>query len=182
MKKKLLLHVCCAPCSSYVLSILNNIYDISIYFYNPNIEPLEEFNKRYMELVNFIKNNYPNIKIYTDEYNNDDFKKISYGLENEPERGERCFNCYRMRLEKTALKAIEIKADIFTTTLSVSPYKNSDWLNEIGRKLENKYNIKYLESNFKKNDGYKKSIELSKKFNLYRQNYCGCIYSKRDIN
>ncbi|MFA5602219.1 MAG: epoxyqueuosine reductase QueH [Bacilli bacterium] len=181
MKKKLLLHVCCAPCSSYVLSILNNIYDISIYFYNPNIEPYEEFNKRYIELKNFIKNNYPNIKIYIDDYYNNDFKNISYGLEKEPEKGKRCLNCYKMRLERTALKAIAVNADIFTSTLSVSPYKNSNWLNEIGKELENKYNIKYLESDFKKNDGYKKSIELSKKYDLYRQNYCGCIYSKKDI-
>lgn len=182
-KEKLLLHVCCAPCSSYVLSVLNDIYDITLYFYNPNIEPTNEFNKRYEELVRFVNEVYPTVNVIKDDiYNNDDFKSISIGLEDEPEKGKRCYLCYKLRLEKTALYAKDNNYDIFTTTLSVSPYKNAIWLNEIGKELGNKYNIKYLEADFKKNNGYKKSIEFSKKYNLYRQNYCGCIYSKRDTN
>ena len=177
---KLLLHSCCAPCSSYVISYLTNYFDITILYYNTNIEPYEEYEKRKQEEIRFI-NEFPNVNkldILDCDYDNDLFHEIAKGLENEPEGGARCVKCYYQRLEKTCLLAIENNYDYFGTTLTVSPYKNSDKLNKIGEVLENKYNIKYLYSDFKKKEGYKKSIEYSKEYNLYRQNYCGCIYSK----
>lgn len=180
-KKKLLLHSCCAPCSSYVITYLTNYFDITILYYNPNISPYEEYIKRKNEqikLINEIKTK-NNINILDCDYDNEIYRTLIKGLENEPERGNRCTICYKMRIEKTAILAKEKNYDFFCTTLSVSPYKNSNLINEIGKEMEQKYNIKWLYSDFKKNDGYKQSIELSKKYNLYRQNYCGCIYSKR---
>lgn len=177
---RLLLHSCCAPCSSYVISYLTNYFDITILYYNPNIEPYEEYEKRKKEEIRFI-NEYPNINkldIIDSDYDNDLFHEIVKGLENEKEGGARCVKCYYQRLEKTCQIAKENNYDYFGTTLTVSPYKNSDKLNKIGEVLENKYNIKYLYSDFKKKEGYKKSIEFSKEYNLYRQDYCGCIYSK----
>jgi len=177
----LLLHSCCAPCSSYPLEYLSEFFNITIYYYNPNISPYEEFEKRALEqinLINQLKTKNP-IKCIIAEYNNDEFEQMVQGLYNEPEGGSRCFKCYNLRLEKTCLFAKENNYDYFTTTLSISPYKNSDKLNEIGKNLEQKYNIKYLYADFKKKNGYKRSIELSKIYNLYRQDYCGCIYSKR---
>ena len=181
-KKKLLLHSCCGPCSSYVISYLTDYFDITILYYNPNIFPYDEYLKRKDEqirLINDIKSNIKNnIDIMDCDYDNDIYNDLVKGLENELERGNRCKVCYRMRMEKTAIIAKENNYDYFCTTLSVSPYKNSQWINEIGKELENKYSISWLYSDFKKKDGYKQSILLSQKYNLYRQNYCGCIYSK----
>ena len=177
---KLLLHVCCAPCSSYVLKTLANHFSISICYYNPNITDRDEYNKRLEELKRFINDvKYKNdVKIIDTEYNNLDFFNYIKGLESELEGGKRCYKCYYLRLNYTAKKAKELGFDYFTTSLSISPYKNAEWLNEIGIDLENVYGVKYLVADFKKKNGYKESIELSKKYNLYRQDYCGCIYSK----
>lgn len=178
----LLLHSCCAPCSSYVIEYLSEYFNITIYYYNPNIYPVNEYEKRKQEQINFIKkfNSKNKLNFIESDYENNLFDEISSGLEKEPEGGNRCHNCYYLRLEKTALKAKELNYDYFGTTLTVSPYKNSKVLNEFGKKLEEKYKIKYLFSDFKKKEGYKRSIELSKQYNLYRQNYCGCIYSKKE--
>ena len=178
--KTLLLHSCCAPCSSYVLEYLSDYFKITILYYNPNISPYTEYLKRKEEqirLINTIKTKYK-VDILDIDYENDIWEEQIKGLENEPERGIRCDKCYRIRLSKTALKAKELNYDFFGTTLTVSPYKNSNTLNEIGKELMNEYKVNYLFSDFKKKNGYKRSIELSKKYNLYRQNYCGCIYSK----
>ena len=179
---KLLLHSCCAPCSSHVIDTLTPYFDITIIYYNPNIEPYEEYEKRKEEEKRFIEeyNNINILDIIDCDYDNDKYHEITAGLEECPEGGERCFKCYDLRLEYTALKAKELSYDYFGTTLTVSPYKNSKKLNEIGEELSKKYNIKYLYSDFKKNNGYKHSIELSKKYNLYRQDYCGCINSKKE--
>ena len=179
-KKKLLLHSCCGPCSSYVISYLTNYFDITILYYNPNIYPYDEYLKRKQEQIKLINeiDCSNNLDIMDCDYDNDLYEKCIIGLENEPERGNRCMVCYNLRMEKTAKMAKEYNYDYFCTTLSVSPYKNAEWINEIGEKLQNKYNINWLYSDFKKKDGYKQSILLSKKYNLYRQDYCGCIYSK----
>ena len=179
-KKKLLLHSCCGPCSSYVISYLTNYFDITILYYNPNIYPYDEYLKRKQEQIKLINeiDCSNNLDIMDCDYDNDLYEKCIIGLENEPERGNRCMVCYNLRMEKTAKMAKEYNYDYFCTTLSVSPYKNAEWINEIGEKLQNKYNVKWLYSDFKKKDGYKQSILLSKKYNLYRQDYCGCIYSK----
>lgn len=177
----LLLHSCCAPCSSYVLEYLTNYFKITIFYYNPNIYPYDEYKKRLSEQVRLI-NSLPvknKIDILYCDYDNNKFENIVKGLENEKEGGNRCHKCYELRLEKTAITAKENNFDYFSTTLTVSPYKNSKILNEIGDVLSKKYNIKYLYSDFKKKEGYKRSIELSRMYNLYRQNYCGCIYSKK---
>lgn len=179
---KLLLHSCCAPCSSAVLERLTKYFDITIIYYNPNIEPYEEYEKRKKEEIKFIKefNNINKLDIIDCDYDNIKYHKLVKGLEDEKEGGARCHKCYKLRLEYTAKKAKELNFDYFATTLTVSPYKNSQVLNQIGESLEKEYNIKYLYSDFKKKDGYKRSIEMSKEYNLYRQNYCGCIYSKRN--
>jgi len=171
MKPKLLLHSCCGPCSSYVITSLTDSFDITIFFYNPNIEPYEEYEKRKKEQIKLC--NILNIKIEDSDYDNETFKNI--GLESELEKGKRCEECFRLRLDKTASKATQY----FGTTLSVSPHKNSKLINKIGLELENVYNVKFLLRDFKKNDGYKKSIELANIHNLYRQDYCGCLYSRR---
>ena len=179
---RVLLHSCCAPCSSQVLARLSDNFLVTVLYYNPNIEPFSEYEKRKEEQKRFIKS-FPSknqISFLDCDYENEKFKVIAKGLENMPEGGERCHNCYTLRMEKTAILAKENNFDYFCTTLSVSPFKNSRVLNEIGNMLEKKYDIKYLYSDFKKEDGYKKSIEYSKKYNLYRQNYCGCIYSKKN--
>ena len=176
----LLLHSCCAPCSSYVISYLTNYFNITILYYNPNISPIEEYEKRKQEqikLINELKTT-NRLNIIDCDYDNDIYEQTIKGLENELEGGKRCHKCFQLRLEKTAQIAKENNYDYFSTTLTVSPYKNATILNEIGINIQDKYNIKWLYSNFKKKDGYKKSIELSKKYNLYRQNYCGCKYSK----
>ena len=178
----LLLHSCCAPCSSYVIKYLSDYFNITIYYYNPNISPVEEYNKRKQEQIKFINEfqSKNKLDIIDVDYNYDDFLNVVNGLENEPEGGARCSKCYLLRLEETAKKAKQLNYDYFATTLTVSPYKNSKKLNEIGYLLEKQYNIKYLCSDFKKKEGYKRSIELAKQYNLYRQNYCGCIFSKKE--
>lgn len=183
-KGKLLLHSCCGPCSSYVISYLANYFDITVFYYNPNIYPYEEYLKRKEEQIRLIreiqvKNN---LDILDCDYDNEKYECLIRGLEKEPERGKRCNVCYNMRMEKTAIEAKNNGYDFFCTTLSVSPYKNSLLINQIGEELEKKYDIKWLYSDFKKKDGYKQSILLSKKYNLYRQDYCGCVYSKKISN
>ncbi len=177
----LLLHSCCGPCSSYVLEYLNKYFKITILYYNPNIYPYNEYKKRLDEQIRLINelNVQNKINILECNYDNNEYENIVKGLENEKEGGSRCHKCYKLRLEKTAQLAKENDFDYFSTTLTVSPYKNSQIINKIGSDLEKKYNIKYLYSDFKKKEGYKRSIELSKIYNLYRQNYCGCIYSKK---
>ena len=176
----LLLHSCCAPCSSYILENLSKYFKITIFYYNPNISPLEEYLKRKEEqkrLIREMKCLFP-VSIIDCDYDNSLYEEKIKGLENEPERGGRCSVCFRLRLEKTALKAKKLGFDYFGTTLTVSPYKNANLLNEIGKELENTYQVSFLVSDFKKKNGYKRSIELSKEYHLYRQNYCGCKYSK----
>ena len=180
-KKTLLLHACCAPCSSYVIEYLSDYFDITILFYNPNIDTLEEYNKRLQELVKFVncfktKNQ---VKVVSLGYNNQDYLNIVKGLENEKEGGSRCFKCYRLRLEKSFIYAKKHNFDFITTTLTISPLNNSKVINEIGAELENIYHVNYLYADFKKKEGYKRSIVLSHEYNLYRQDYCGCKFSKR---
>lgn len=178
--KKLLVHACCAPCSSYVLEYLSNYFEITVLFYNPNIDEKEEYEKRALELKRLVSTvNYKNkVDVVILDHDPSEFYQVVEGLENELEGGPRCFKCYRLRMEKAAKYAKENNFDYFTTTLSISPYKNSSKLNEIGSILEKEYGIKYLYSDFKKKNGYKRSIELSKKYSLYRQNFCGCKFSK----
>ncbi len=180
-RKKILLHSCCAPCSSWVITFLTEYFDITILYYNPNISPKEEYEKRKKEQIRLIHEieKIGTIDIIDCDYDNDIYEANIKGYENCPEIGERCTICFNLRLEKTAKLAKEHNYDYFCSTLTVSPYKNAPLINEIGKKLSEKYDIKWLYSDFKKNNGYKNSIELSKKYNLYRQDYCGCIYSKR---
>lgn len=180
--QKLFLHSCCAPCSSYTLEYLSNYFDITVYYFNPNISPKAEFDKRYAEqkrLIEALPSKHT-IKLVCGEYDYNDFLKIAKGYENVPEGGERCFRCYRMRLESTAKLAKEQGFDYFCTTLSISPLKNSQKINEIGYEIAEKYGIKWLPSDFKKKEGYKRSIELSREYQLYRQNFCGCVFSKEN--
>lgn len=181
-KPTLLLHSCCAPCSSYVLEYLSKYFFITVFYYNPNISSKEEYLKRMSEQKRFIEEcNFVNpVKFVDAPYDNEKFENIISGLEKEQEGGLRCHKCYYLRLEETAKFAFDNHFDYFTTTLSISPYKSSKVLNEIGKKLSQIYNIKYLYSDFKKKNGYKRSIELSHIYNLYRQNYCGCKYSKKE--
>lgn len=181
---RLFLHSCCAPCSSYTLEYLSNYFDITVYYFNPNISPKQEFDKRFAEqkrLIDSLPAKNP-IKLVLGKYNYDDFLQIARGYENVAEGGERCFRCYRMRLESTARIAKEQGFDYFCTTLSISPLKNSQKINQIGYEVAQKYGIKWLPSDFKKREGYKRSIELSKEYNLYRQSFCGCIFSKENNN
>ncbi len=177
-KPTLLLHSCCAPCSSAVLERISKYFSITILFYNPNITDYEEYLKRKEELKRLIKDVNYQIEIMDCDYDKEKFIEMALGLEDKKEGDIRCYKCYKLRLEKTAMLAKENNFDYFTTTLSISPYKNSNWLNEIGEELANKYNINYLYADFKKKNGYKRSIELSNIYHLYRQDYCGCIYSK----
>ena len=178
MKTKLLLHSCCAPCTSGVVWQLINDYDITLLFYNPNINTLEEYNKRLDALkilVKSLNSEYNSqIKIIDIPYDHSDFANLILGKENEKEGGQRCSICFSMRLDFTAKYAKEHGYDQFCTTLTVSPHKNFEVINNIGLNLQKKYQISYLESNFKKNNGYLISIQNSKKYGLYRQNYCGC--------
>ena len=178
----LLLHSCCAPCSSYVLEYLSEYFDITVFYYNPNISPQEEFQKRVNEQKRLISE-MPlgrSVKFIEGKYDSERFFEMAKGLENIKEGGERCFKCYRLRLLETAKAAKEGGFDYFTTTLSISPLKNAQKLNEIGKELSNIYDVPYLFSDFKKKEGYKRSCELSEIYGLYRQNYCGCVYSKAE--
>ena len=180
IRPKLLLHCCCAPCSSAVLERLNDFFDITLYFYNPNIYPESEYTFRLDELKRLIgEMPLQKMNVIEPDYDNDEFERIVKGMEDIPEGGARCMACYRLRLDKSVSYASENGFDYVTTTLSVSPHKNATWLNEIGEELGRKYGIEYLVSDFKKQEGYKRSCTLSAEYNLYRQNYCGCVYSKK---
>ena len=181
---KLLLHACCAPCSSYCIEYLSNYFEITIFYYNPNIDTKEEFDYRLSELERFIrefKTKYP-VHLVNIGYLKEEYDEIAKGLEDEPEKGKRCLKCYRLRLEKSFKYAKENNFDYITTTLTLSPHKNSKVINEIGGELEKTYQVPYLYSDFKKREGYKRSIVLSHEYNLYRQDYCGCKYSKKNKN
>ena len=178
-KPTLLLHSCCGPCSSYVISYLKDYFKITVIYYNPNIEPIEEYNKRKSEQLRLLKE--LNIDYIDSPYENDLYHEEVKGHEEDVEGGNRCHLCYELRIKKTYLYAKENNFEYFGTTLTVSPYKTANIINEIGSKIADS-NCKWLYSDFKKRDGYKKSIELSYKYNLYRQNYCGCTYSRRVNN
>ena len=179
-KKKLLLHACCAPCSSYVIEYLSKYFDITILYYNPNIDKEEEFEKRLNELKRFVKEfkTENRVKVISLGYKSDEYLQEIKGLEHEKEGGKRCLKCFELRLRKSCLYAKENNFDYFTTTLTISPLKNSKVINEIGKFLEEEYKVPYLYSDFKKREGYKRSIVLSHEYNLYRQDYCGCKFSK----
>lgn len=178
----LLLHSCCAPCSSYCLEYLSQYFSITIFYYNPNISSVEEYKKRVNEQQRLIRELPAKYKIsfIEGEYNPSIFFDAVKGYENIPEGGERCFRCYKLRIQECGRVAKERGFDYFTTTLSISPLKNAQKLNEIGEEMSKEFDVKYLYSDFKKKDGYKRSIILSKEYNLYRQNYCGCIFSKKE--
>lgn len=179
---RLLLHSCCGPCSSYCLQYLSEYFKVTIFYYNPNIYPPEEYEVRAREQERFIgefPSKYP-IDFAEGCYDTERFYEMAKGMEQLPEGGERCFACYRLRLRETAEYAKANGFDYFTTTLSISPLKNADKLNEIGGDLAKEYGIPYLFSDFKKKNGYKKSTELSKEYDMYRQYYCGCVYSKNE--
>lgn len=180
----LFLHSCCAPCSSYCLEYLAEYFYITLFYYNPNISPQIEYEKRVEEQKRFVedlnKKVTYSIKLIEGNYDPERFYEMAKGMEEIPEGGERCFACYELRLREAAIYAKERNFDYFTTTLTISPLKNAQKLNEIGNRLGEEYSIAYLPSDFKKKNGYKRSIELSKEYNLYRQNYCGCIYSKME--
>lgn len=178
---KLLIHSCCGPCSSYVIDYLHQYFDITIIYYNPNIYPQDEYQKRVETQKQIIDCLGYNIKLIVIDYNHQEYLKAINGYETLDEGSRRCYECYNERLEYI-VKNFKKDYDFFTTTLSISPYKNSEWINEIGLKLEKLYQFKFLYSDFKLNDGYKKSIELSKKYHLYRQDYCGCEYSLKAYN
>lgn len=181
-KPRLLLHACCAPCSSYTLEYLAKYFDIALFFYNPNISPESEYDFRAAELRRFL-GVHPAcaaVKLTVPPYDASPFFAMAMGLEEEPEGGARCKKCYRLRLEETAKAAKDGKYDYFCTTLSISPYKNAPALNEIGGALAEQYGVPYLFSDFKKKGGYARSIELSREYDLYRQDYCGCAYSKAE--
>ncbi len=178
----LLLHACCAPCSSYCLEYLSQHFSITVLFYNPNISPAEEYQKRVDEIRRLIselpaKNK---ISLIEGRYLPEEFYNSVKGLELEPEGGKRCPVCFELRLREAALTAKKLGFDYFTTTLSISPLKDAEKLNDIGKMLSDEYGVAYLYSDFKKKNGYKRSIELSREYNLYRQNFCGCVFSKRD--
>ncbi|MBE6726235.1 MAG: epoxyqueuosine reductase QueH [Ruminococcaceae bacterium] len=182
-RPRLLLHACCAPCSSHCLEVLAECFEITVFFYNPNIAPEEEFAFRLSELERFLRDAaYPAVSVFAPPYDPAPFYELARGLESLPEGGERCRRCYELRLRRTAEAAKEGGFDLFTTTLSISPYKNAQWLNEIGAALSDETGVPWLFSDFKKKNGYRRSIELSKEFCLYRQDYCGCVFSRAERN
>ena len=180
-RPSLLLHACCAPCSSYVLEYLSEYFDVTLFFYNPNISPKEENDYRSEELVRLVceMGLSERVRVILGSYEPERFYEMAKGLEALPEGGARCAKCYELRLSETARMAAEGGYDFFCTTLSISPYKNAEWLNSIGTASGEKYGIRYLVSDFKKRNGYKRSCELSVTYGLYRQDYCGCEFSKR---
>lgn len=184
MKPRLLLHSCCGPCSTAVIEKLIDDYEITVFYFNPSIYPEEEYLHRKNEQKRFLSELSAKlgfeIGFIEGDYNHQSFCDFVSGLENAPEGGERCKKCFWQRLEGTAKLAKDKGFDLFDTTLSVSPHKNYDNISAIGKEIEAKFGIKYLAGNYKKQDGYKRSIDLSKEYNLYRQNYCGCEFSKRD--
>lgn len=178
---RLLIHSCCAPCSSYVLEYLSDFFAITVYYYNPNIYPESEYYKRVKEQERLIKSMpLKNPVLFVEgEYEPQKYYDLVKGHENDPEGGDRCAICYRMRLEEAAKTARQGGYDYFTTTLTVSPYKNAEKLNKIGSEAAEIYGVRFLPSDFKKRNGYKRSIELSGEYGLYRQDYCGCVFSQR---
>lgn len=185
-EKRLFLHSCCAPCSSYVLEYLSAYFLITVFYFNPNISPQEEYMHRLAEQKHLIDcfnregGRYP-IQVLEGEYAPEHFFDMARGLEHCPEGGERCEGCFKLRLEETARQALAAGADYFTTTLSISPLKNAPLLNRIGEEMADTYGVPWLPSDFKKKNGYKRSVELSAEYELYRQDYCGCVFSKRDL-
>ena len=179
---RLLLHACCAPCSSYVLEYLSAYFEITVFYYNPNIYPPQEYGKRVAEekrLIGEMPFDNP-VHFLEGAYVPEDFYQAVKGLENEPEGGARCRKCFRLRLSEAARQAAAGGYDYYTTSLSISPLKDADVLNELGEELGREYGVMWLNSDFKKRDGYKRSIQLSEQYGLYRQNYCGCVFSVRD--
>lgn len=176
--KRLLLHTCCAPCSPYVIEHLQGKFDVTAFFYNPNIHPLKEYQLRLEEMKKLCTN--IGIELIIGNYDVDRWFQIAKGMEREKEGGKRCELCFKMRLHQTACTAQKNDCQYLATTLTVSPHKNATVINQVGRELQNKHPITFYEADFKKHDGFKKSCELSKTYGFYRQNYCGCIYSKRN--
>ena len=179
---RLLLHSCCGPCSPYCIQTLAEHFRVTVFYYNPNIYPPEEYHMRAGEQERFIERfptKYP-VQFVEGAYDTERFYDTVRGLEHVPEGGERCFRCYELRLREAAEYAREHDFDFFTTTLSISPLKNADKLNEIGAKLEQEYGVRYLYSDFKKKNGYKQSTEISRAYDMYRQYYCGCVFSKQE--
>lgn len=177
---RLLLHACCAPCSSAVLEYLSQYFAITLLYYNPNIAPLEEYQKREAELrrlVSQMKFTHP-VELLPCQYDGQAFVQAARGLEGEPEGGKRCEACFRLRLRYTAQEAARLRFDYYTTTLSISPMKNAPLLNQLGEEIGREFGVAHLPSDFKKKDGYKRSVQLSKEYDLYRQDYCGCAFSK----
>lgn len=181
-KPSLLLHSCCGPCSSVVLERLTNYFNVTLLFYNPNIQPKEEFLKRQNEQQKLINRMSYNINVITPEYNEQEFLEYVKGLESLPEGSLRCQKCFELRLKRTARIAKEINSNYFTTTLTTSPHKGAQIINQIGLNVAKDYNVEFLCADFKKKDGYKRSIELSRRYELYRQNYCGCLFSLKNIS
>lgn len=182
-KPHLFLHACCAPCSSYVLEYLTRYFHITLFYYNPNITPETEYQKRIHELQRFIREagyeEKGQVVFMEGDYDPTCFFDMAKGMEDLPERGIRCHHCYELRMREAAKKAAELHADYFTTTLSISPHKNAQWINEIGERLAEEYGVRHLPSDFKKKGGYLRSIALSEEYHLYRQDYCGCVFSKK---
>ena len=178
-RPSLLLHACCAPCSSHTLTVLYKYFRITLYFCNPNIAPEEEYVFRLNELKRLVREMGLDIPIIEEDYDSAPFYELAKGLEDLPERGERCKKCIGYRLRKAGEKAKELGCDFFTTTLTISPHKDCTFINECGGRLQDEVGVAYLFSDFKKHEGYKHSIELSRQYNLYRQNYCGCVFSKK---
>ncbi len=179
---KLILHSCCAPCSTYVIEQLSEVYELIIFYYNPNIFPDEEYRKRAEEqqkLIDKMCTKHP-IHCVIGEYEKERFYQVAKGLEDEPECGERCQRCYRLRLQKTAELAKEMDVSLFTTTLTISPLKKAEVLNRIGMEIAQEQGLQYLVSDFKKKNGYQRSVVLSKEYGLYRQDFCGCVYSRNE--
>lgn len=177
---RLLLHACCAPCSSAVLEYLSQYFAITLLYYNPNIAPLEEYQKRESELrrlVSQMKFTHP-VELLPCQYDGQAFVQAARGLEGEPEGGKRCEACFRLRLRYAAQEAARLRFDYYTTTLSISPMKNAPLLNQLGEEIGREFGVAHLPSDFKKKDGYKRSVQLSKEYDLYRQDYCGCAFSK----
>lgn len=180
LRPKLLLHVCCAPCSSYCMEYLTKYFDMTLLFYNPNMDCREEYEKRRDELSRLVREALFPVKVEIMPYEPEEFFEAVKGLEDIPEGGKRCFACYELRMRQAAEYAARNGFDLFTTSLSISPMKNAEKINEIGERLAAEYGVKHLPSDFKKRNGYKRSIELSREYDLYRQDYCGCIFSKKE--
>ena len=179
-KPRLLLQVCCGPCSTQVIERLKDYFDMDLYFYNPMIYPREELDKRAENLEIVAEKSDFAGKVIIPPNDIKDFEEVALKRKDDKEFGRACYDCYKLRLMETARLARDENYEYFTTSLSISPYKNSEWLNEIGEELEKEFGVKYLYADFKKRDGYKKSIELSKKYGIYRQEYCGCVFSKKE--